>query len=137
MKIERDKFYRTRGGKKARVLCTDAAGMQPVIVQFEGESYTRHYCSDGRYLDANTMTTVDLVAPWEDKPFIDRSLLPAWANKAVAMDEDGRWFCFAQIPRQLTHQWVIACPHEWLKIPPSHAPKWTGNWKDSLIVFED
>lgn len=133
MKIERDKFYRTREGKKARVLCTDATGLQPIIAQFEGESPTRRYYLDGRYLDATS--SFDLVAPWIDKPLIDRSILPAWANKAVAMDEGGVWFCYAQIPDQHSSAWHSS--YATVQIPASYTPNWTGDWKHSLVVFED
>lgn len=137
VKIERDKFYRTRDGRKVRVVFTEKEGQYPVV-GVEGNCIYS-YTDKGRiYVDGGE-SHGDLIAPWVDKPTIDRSILPAWANKAVAMDSDGSWWCYSEKPTQaaFAERWN---PSDWchnLELPPSYYPKWEGDWKDSLIVFED
>ena len=68
-------------------------------------------------------------------PTIDRSILPAWANKAVAQDRDGVWFCYDMTPS-------LADELGWLgygkctEIPLGVLPI-TDDWKDTLVVFEE
>ncbi len=72
------------------------------------------------------------------KPTIDRSLLHPESNKAVAMDAEGKWLSYSGVP--------VADDAGWLKpsvdtvcfrIPASRAPDWQGDWRQSLVVFED
>lgn len=68
-------------------------------------------------------------------PTIDRSILPAWANKAVAQDRDGVWFCYDMIPSgpdKLGWLGYGNCT----EIPLGLLPI-TNDWKNSLIVFEE
>lgn len=72
------------------------------------------------------------------KPTIDRSLLHPESNKALAMDAEGKWLSYSGVP--------VADEVGWLKpsvdtvcfrIPESRAPNWKGDWRESLVVFED
>lgn len=72
------------------------------------------------------------------KPTIDRSLLHPESNKAVAMDAEGKWLSYSGVP--------VADEGGWLKpsvdtvcfrVPDSRAPNWKGDWRESLVVFED
>lgn len=69
MKIERDKWYVTRGGEKALVLCVDAPNKQPVIVMHaDGEA--SNYGTDGRYYVDESDGTAgwDLVSEYVEPP---------------------------------------------------------------------
>lgn len=72
------------------------------------------------------------------QPKMDRRLLHPEANRAIAMDANGHWLSYSQAP--------VAGPDTWKKsksdtvcfrIPPFRAPDWSGNWQDSLVVFEE
>ena len=140
MKLEAGKSYITKGGLKVRVLCTDAKQPYPVVVLVEagGAESLACYHSDGRWADSNTES--DIVGPWVEKPVFDRSLLPPWCNKAIAMDQNGRWWHYNEEPtrREEMDMWGVTTPYgESQRIPAAYAPKWEGDWKDSLLVWED
>lgn len=134
MKLEAGKTYVTRSGLKVRVLCTDAPGGYPVVAMSEsglvlkiseaGRLYNTEAACDNHW---------DIVGPWVEKPVFDRSLLPSW--KAVAMDEDGAWFAYTEIPEQGEDGWETDGAVSYIRI--DRAPKWEGDWKDSLLVWED
>lgn len=74
-------------------------------------------------------------------PTYDRAKLPAWANKAVARDEDGASFCFRSVPYYENGSWWVDHDREdspCFCIPPNHAPDW-GNLPPErcIIIFED
>lgn len=73
----------------------------------------------------------------KEKPIVDWSVIPPWL-KYVAMDEDGGWCAYISKPRNGEHtinKWL----HEgyehksYIYIPKEYAPKFDGDWKDSLI----
>jgi hypothetical protein len=72
------------------------------------------------------------------KPTIDRSVLHPDSSKAVAMNPDGAWLSYSQIPVRDEERWLKQSPdNASFRIPASRAPAWTGDWRESLIVFED
>ena len=101
------------------------------------------YCEDGRVYESNLNPSL-FMAP-KPKPTMDRSLLPAWANNYVAMDADGEWCAYRSMPekREYQHREGIWMPTgnpstpQYVRIPDEFAPKWTGDWKESLISFNE
>ncbi len=78
MKIERDKWYVTRGGDKVRVVCVDAPGNYPVIgIDDEG---AREYTSDGRFYNDDSNCNLDLVSehPEPARVWANQSITGAW-----------------------------------------------------------
>jgi hypothetical protein len=137
MNIELNKTYRTRSGQKCRIICVDRTAIYSVVGLLEtprGEE-TATYMPNG-VLCSESCSPGDLISEWEDKPEYDRSLLPAWANKAITMDRYGTWHCYDIVPDLTENTWMVHSP-DFATIPPSHAPKWKGDWKDSLLTFED
>lgn len=133
MKPELGKYYRTRGGHKGRVICVDAlVDSFPVValVNFNGREDIYLLTNEGlKHLDKSE-SHADLISEWVDKPEWDWSKAADW-HVAIAMDENKDWFAYAQIPQQFTTSWGgDYCQ----AIPPEHAPKWTGDWRKSLIV---
>lgn len=108
MNIELNKCYRTRDGRKARIICVDRNTLYPIVALVPDPvpevlvSYTRigGISPDDSYEDPK-----DLVSEWVDSPGMDRSVLPAWANKAVAMDSDGQWNSYSSIPILYYSSW--------------------------------
>ena len=70
-----DKQYRTRDGKKVRILCIDlASGHHPnhpvvtAITGSDGNEFIRMYHQDGRYTTCHEQSSIDLieVQPWDN-----------------------------------------------------------------------
>ncbi len=134
MKPELGKYYRTRGGHKGRVICVDRKGGQsPVVALVLKEAkleFLVQLSADGSYLGPGQPHSDDLISEWIDKPEWDWSKAADW-HVAIAMDADRRWFPFREVPSKVEIAW---CGSHDRSIPPEYAPKWTGDWKDSLIV---
>lgn len=64
-------YYKTRDGRKARVLCVDAPGKYPCVGYIDQSSEVRGHYSwalDGVYQSGNSSAS-DLIEPWtEPKP---------------------------------------------------------------------
>lgn len=135
MKIEPNKFYRTRDGRKARVLCTDAPSSWPVVGYIEGPSgtglSTHTWSQDGAFF-SNATREADLIAEWIDAPEVDWPAMPKWA-KAVAMDKGGKWYWHSEKP-VVDGPWWLPDSGDYGSIPPKYAPKWSGDWKQSLVL---
>jgi len=72
------------------------------------------------------------------KPAMNRSLLHPDSNKAIAMDSQGAWFSYSRVPVADENKWQRqALDNVCFRIPSSHAPEWLGDWRESLVVFED
>lgn len=71
MKIELGKCYRTRDGRKARVICVDRKGPTPVIALVDDGwielSYAFHQCGDFIH-SLGGGHSYDLVSEWIDYP---------------------------------------------------------------------
>lgn len=136
MNIEVGKFYKTRNGLKARIYALDGNDFIHGAVQVDSQWLLFAWQKDGRYI-ADRESGWDLIAPLIDKPEFDRSLLPAWANKAIAMDKNGYWYCYGGIPVIEKDLWNNPNAMKTTEIHRPFLPKWSGDWKDSLLVFED
>lgn len=139
MNIELNKTYRTRSGQKCRIICVDAKGDRPILGLIEnkrgGESVIALHELGVETPD--NPSPYDLISEWTDPLEYDRSLLPAWCNKAIAMDADGQWNCYEEIPNVGLDENQWSSDGNFNIIPDSHAPKWKGDWRDSLLTFED
>lgn len=70
MKLEANKYYKTRSGLKARVLCTDAPGGFPCVgyIYYPDESISREWSMNGKYLNSGEESTSDLISECIDEP---------------------------------------------------------------------
>jgi hypothetical protein len=59
------------------------------------------------------------------------------SNKAAAMAPSGHWLSYSAVPSLGADAWQKQAHTLCFRIPPSKAPQWTGDWKDSLIVFDE
>jgi hypothetical protein len=118
LKFEVGKAYRTFDGRKAVCLTTTLDGKFRIGLQVGGRLI--EITGDGDYI----------ASEWVDKPVIDWSLMPAWA-KFVAMDSNRRCFWYTHKP-SLERLWYVI-DGDYGKIPAEYAPKWDGDWKNSLI----
>jgi hypothetical protein len=135
MQIEVGKYYRTRDGRKARIYAVDGSGNAAIhgAVHHDGKWSTACWLSDGYYYDAKVPQSLDLISEWIDKPEVDWSAMPRWAEW-VAMDKDGEWTLFSAKPSMDIGCWWSDGDVTYLaEIPPSYAPKWDGDWRDSLV----
>lgn len=76
-------------------------------------------------------TTLFPTKPIVTEPKVNWSAMPAWA-KWVAMDEDGDWFWFSEMPNTDEGQWQHQSGCCGI-IPAQGVPNFTGGWKDSLV----
>lgn len=130
MNIEVGKFYRTRDGHKVRIYATDGASPYPIhgaILNTNGWSMSM-WIADGIHHRGDT-SFYDLVAEWIAKP--EWPGVAVWHNW-VARDKDGRWFAYVDRPDiRGSERWMPNGDYD--SIPPAYAPKWTGDWRESLI----
>ena len=133
-------FYRTRGGQKARIYATDGGVRDQMIhgAYHNGEAWVAAtwYQAGCYFQQFRDEESRDLVAPWIDKPEVNWDVMPEGAV-AVAMDEDGMWCAFDQIPYISSEaEWMHRngrCLYGW-RIYPQHIPQWSGDWRDSLVI---
>lgn len=128
-------IVRLRDGSKARIYATDGGAPWNV----HGALWTPSAWISADWADACYTTEeheLDIVGPWVDEPDAGKlwPLLPPWI-KWVAVDKypsacDG-WHGYSEKPRRNDHCeiWDGRDP---IRIPPTCAPTFTGDWKDSL-----
>lgn len=77
MKIEAGKTYKTRSGRKVRVLCTDLRdATYPVVGVVDGDDErVEAFTADGRFNDEQRASPLDLVEEW-------REPMTCWATVA-------------------------------------------------------
>lgn len=69
------------------------------------------------------------ISEWREVPEVDWSLYAKW-HVYVAMNKDNLWYAYDLPPKLGTlGYWLGAGEH----IPQEYAPKFSGDWKDSLI----
>jgi hypothetical protein len=119
LNFEVGKAYQTFDGRKAVCLTTTLDGKFRIGLQVGGRLI--EITGDGVYI----------VGEWIDKPVIDWSAMPAWA-KFVAMDVGGDWWWYEKKP--VISGVMFHCKSEYYhEIPSEYAPKWGGDWRNSLI----
>lgn len=133
MKIEVGKFYKTRNGRKARIYAVDGTDEYPIHGAILDR--TDGWCiyvwrNDGGNLPSQPYHS-DLISEWTDRPEVDWSAMPKWAEW-YAIDGNGipRWFN-GRMPSIKDDIWVNY--ELWGVVPFEYAPKWSGDWKDSLV----
>lgn len=143
MKIEKGKFYRTRGGNKVEILKTDVKNTWPIIgliTNSEDYEICASWSDNGKY-DAKYLEkhSCDIIGEWEEVLDFDPYCLPKWADQWIAMDADGEWHCYSIEPT-LDEDYQIWCTNiegDESEIPVRFRPKnYSGDWKDSLFNVE-
>jgi len=129
LNFEVGKAYRTRDGRKAVCLTTTLENDYPLGLQIDGFLYRATV--DGYDYISKSETQNDIISEWIDKPVIDWSTMPAWA-KFVAMDRSGVWFWYEKEPIIGESTWRPETDYHG-EIPSEYAPKWDGDWRNSLI----
>lgn len=122
------KWYRTRDGRKVRCVATDGEEGIPFVFVLPRLQVLRRG-KNGQLLPEE-FSNLDILGPWIDRPVVDWSAMPAWANW-VAMDGNGDWFYYASKPNEGADGWYGEICYS-CTIPSSYAPTFSGDWKDSL-----
>lgn len=68
LKIEVGKFYKTRDGKKRRVICVDSPRKDLPIVALDELGFLSAYTARGIYLSSQSESCLDLISPWIEAP---------------------------------------------------------------------
>ena len=122
--------WKTRSGEKATV---SGASEDPTVNAF-------HRCVGwiGRHAASWTSggncilgSADDLIEPWTDPVPWDWSTTPPWINW-IAMDANGCWIMYINNPDCGITSWNTDGYYH--RIPPSHAPKWSGHWIKSKTM---
>lgn len=133
--IEAGRHYVTRSGLRSRVYAVDSGGGFPIhgAVCSPSRWALEKWTDSGRtYIDEEHPN--DLIAPWIDRPTVNWSDMPAWA-KWAAMDKSGEWSFYEEHPNIFSDVWSAASDrYAATAIPPDYAPKWTGDWRESLVA---
>lgn len=133
MKLEIGKEYVTRSGLKVKIY--DIAGNEnyPVIAGVvEDNTVTPYtYTKEGKFTSGH-IHNKDIIGEWQEPLDFDWSCLPAWCNKYIAMDSNGKWFSFNCVPFKNVGGW--SSKDFYVRIPQEFAPKnFKGDWENSLF----
>ena len=122
--------WRTRDGRKAIVGAINESGkLYSQCVGWVGESVFS-WSINGQWIpEANR--DLDLIEPWIDPVPWDWSTTPPWINW-IAMDGNGFWNMYISNPDCGITAWNTN--NYYHRIPPSHAPKWSGDWRKSKTM---
>jgi len=110
--FEVGKYYRTRSGFRARVVCTDKAGKYPLVVLVADETFQKKseelvltYRADGAYPNH---TSYDLMEEWQEprEPIV----IDMWA---VVFDNGARLYCNTKelADTHIGRERFVACIH--------------------------
>lgn len=123
---------RTRDGRKVRIYAVDGY-YRPVhgaVLEGKDTWSTCQWFGDGNLfmLEQNNL---DLIGPWVEKPIVDWSKMPAWAETVAYDPPADCWRWFDHTPTELKDGWRSNGLSG--RIPPEYTPTFTGNWQDSLV----
>ena len=142
LSLQVGKEYRTRKGLKGRCICDDAKsmnGMYPCVVLIIMGDDERAYAfmKSGRYHHFGEENDLDLTAEWTKKPVFDPSVLAGWM-KSLCLGPSGHWLGSNKVPKLFSDGsgWDIE-DMEYVIIPDSLKPTYTGPWQESLVVFTE
>jgi hypothetical protein len=126
MKIEKGKFYHTRGGEKVEVLTTERKSKHSIVAMGEDGSISALF-QNGMLYDDKSCSDADLISEWTDPVEIPWSDYPSWF-KWIAMDKDGEWFGYGSKPISWGDN------DDATNIHPDYTPRnFTGDWTESLF----
>jgi hypothetical protein len=129
LKFEVGKTYQTRDGRKAVCLTTTLENDYPLGLQIDGSIYRATV--DGYDYVTKSESPKDIIGEWVDKPIVDWDAMPTWA-KFVAMGRGGGWWWYEKEPVIGENIWRSESEY-YDEIPAEYAPKWDGDWEESLI----
>jgi hypothetical protein len=143
MKIEVNKYYRTRDNSKLQVVATNGEGQYPVVSLMHlpnGSVRVIFLSCEGRfYAGRRNDDVLDIIEEWVDRPEYPWDALPPEANYA-AIDDDRIGFWYLREPKYYIGSWLRADGHSsWKRgvdfgmLYPHHTPKFNGVAKDSLV----
>jgi hypothetical protein len=126
--------YRTRGGRRWRCYATDGYGDFCVhgAILTDGLWDSNSLTKVGRNCLGGTESEYDIVSIWTDEPEVDWPAMPAWAD-SVAQNSDLEWRWYVGEPECDTSWGGWNFCKQWGRNPPTHAPKFTGDWKQSKV----
>jgi hypothetical protein len=132
MKIEKGKFYRTRGGEKVEVLTTERKDRCSVVTMYENGDIIVLYMN-GAYFNTKAEHEADIISEWTEPVEIPWSDYPTWC-KWVAMDNSGKWFgYYGEKPKLYSDTWGDS-DLNYNRIPTDYQPRnFTGDWTESLF----
>ena len=141
LKIEAGKFYRDRKDRNWEAVksCKNYTGIPLFLLMCEKECCSNWVDLAGRNYTKTGDSSCDLISEWIDAPEVDWSFIPPWFI-ALAMNKNFDWRAFTEKPSLLVGNSIWSIPGTFyqpgqtvIDIPSQYAPKFTGDWKDSLV----
>lgn len=130
--------YTTRDGREARVYATDGAPncgstIHGAIMR-GGNWEPAEWGADGNYYVLTTNHPFDLISPWIEKPVVNWAAMPAWHDTVILSGVTGRWVSGVGLYHANQEGYVAGdTPCQVVIIPDSHAPTYTGDWRNSKV----
>lgn len=143
-RYEVGKFYKTRGGGKARIYATDGGGYYLIhgAIWNGGVWTASSWTSEGAYHSEGLFSSRDILGPWIGPPVVDWDKFPKHII-AVAGDSTGDWWAYTAIPKprdksfslfNVTHVPESHIRYMTIAVLPEDRPEFSGAWWDSLAV---
>lgn len=124
--------WKTRDGRKAVVAAENPNAQSSHRFVGWVETFCVSWTERGTWSAAGNEVGIDLISPWTDPVPWDWSTTPPWINW-IAMDADGAWWMYQNEPEFRNVSWSgKGCTSH--RVPPSHAPKWTGDFSKSKTM---
>lgn len=128
LNFEVGKFYVNGNGKKWECLKTGLDNEYSIALT--NGRIVKTFTKEGHLYMDEPNSTYNIVGEWVEKPVVDWSVMPTWA-KFVAMDRNSNWYWYDKKPTKDCFKWNNMCQAG--IIPSSYAPKFNGDWTESLI----
>lgn len=141
MNYEVGKYYATKEGHRAECICNRPTRSEFILLTVfavEIDDDIVIATPSGRFYRKGGLPTVSIVGPWIDKPIVDWSKMPAWFDGVIMFPRQSPWQWsgyYGSRPYINDELETWMCPPDayWFVIPEAYAPKWTGDWRDSLV----
>lgn len=133
MKIEAGKFYRTKGGAKARVYALDGCGEYPVHAAVMARCDKWFPVTLDEFGQGGSGSLDSIISEWvENPPQFDWGRAAAWHN-FIVLTRSGGWIALRNRPTisSAGDAWVVEGGANY--IDEEFCPTFSGDWKDSLI----
>lgn len=104
---------------------------QPLSVEMGADGNLWASLNHIRFILGHTAINIAHIPRPAQRPVVDWSVMPAWA-KYIAQDECGDWWWSENKPEARNSVWLHDGGMDGT-IPLSYRPKYTGDWRNSLV----
>jgi len=139
MKIELGKAYRTRSGKKIRIICADADNVLHTVVGLVNDGpgsreYPITFTTYGSVRGwSDQQDQNDLIEEWKDTPVFEHwDDIPSWHNWVSFNKGLERWLSSKHTPQKDRDSWFVD-DYDTIRIPTAMCPIGTFRGEDCCL----